>query len=456
MKDIDRLKRLNILERAGLFAKNSPGKLIALGIVFVLLLTLILFSPQLISMSRQHTAENYIKSTEPMLENTLRSIEHAGNTLEGNKQLFKEYEKYGREVSGFEDEYSGLREELDRCKSRLTEKNPEYVLKVFSHYKDEEAGRVLFPDKVKQLDSVVASLFHEISEVIQLDQELESTCTSLSGFLKTVPGEYDTRKGKLEQILKNGKNARVTDQAKVLFDAISSGKEAFSAQYSKVPLYSAVEEGKYSLQELKAIREQQSGATALHEGFRQALSRLDSYWDELQDQYFTIVTRHYSQKSVDQVIEPNPRYREWTETENYQENETRYRTETYTERVYVGSRIVGDTKEDIYETQTKTRQVPYQEWVTKTRQVTRNNGESREIPVPYDVYQFFCTVEEHRTGGTSFVEKQAGQKHEKYDSSIQSWDYREDEEIGYVVWKQKWNDKAGLVTGKGVKAELEE
>ena len=200
MKDIDKLKQLNILERAGFFIKRSPGKTIALFVFLVLISALALLSPQLISLSRLNSAEAYVNNAASVLEDTGVSIEKIKNKINGNKQILKGYEEYCREVSGFENTYSGFQEELGLCKARLSEKDSEYVLKVFSHYKEESENRVLLQDRMQQLGSIIENLSGEINEVIKLDQELKRVYLNLSGLSGSMPEEYEARKEKLEQI----------------------------------------------------------------------------------------------------------------------------------------------------------------------------------------------------------------------------------------------------------------
>lgn len=455
MKDIDKLKRLNLLERLGLFIKQSIPRALVLCIALLLGCILLILSPQIISLSRQQLAKNYIEKIEPKFSDTRISINKVAQALEQNRQLYKEYEKYFKEISAIESQYNNLELQLNNCRSKLEAKDPEYVLKAFSHFKDKDKQRLLLTDQLKDLDSFVKPVSEEIYQIQQLDKNLKSLSQTLTSNSEIITKEYTQNENKLKNILQNAKNERVKEKSNKFFSAYATSKDAFSVKYSSIPHYDMGDEGKYNLKELESIKTIFSKAAELYKTYQSSQSVFDTYWKELQTQYYSVVVKHYSNMSIDNVIENNPQFKEWTETETYSDYETRYRTESYTERVYVGSRVVGDSREDIYENQTRTRQVPYQEMVTKSRQVIKNNGQPRQITVQYDLYSYYYCVEIHRPDGKELVDKEAGKKHEKYDKDIRKWEYKKDEEIGYVIWKQKWNDDAGKVTGNGIKAYLE-
>jgi hypothetical protein len=254
-----------------------------------------------------------------------------------------------------------------------------------------------------------------------------------------VKSRYDN----LQIIQSKGKTTAVKNKANQCFTAISNARTSFINGLNSLKSYTNADQGTCTLAELKDIKQEYQSQASLLANTDASIDIFDRYWNELHEQYYTIVKNQYSTRDTDYVTEPNPQYREWTDTETYQD------TETYTERVYVGSRIVNDQQEDIYETVTKTRPV------TRTRTVTKNNGQPQTISVPYDVYSFYFTVERHTLSGVTQTNVFTGKKHEKYDTSISVWSYEASQSSGYVEWKQLWNDDEGIVRGKNISPRLE-
>ena len=459
MKDVDRLKSLDLYEKIGFFIKKHLLKSISIGIILFLLVSLISCTSSLILSSKKNTAEGYLKQAEQNLTKYDDTIQSTQKLLAENPKLYKEYDKYSNEIEKSTRQYQTLKTEFINYQKKFDNKDIKEILINFSHYKDKDNSRIIFPDKLTDNLKVVSVISNDVLEVNSLDKEFKTNMQAISSFKQNIETEQNKRNAELKDIEKNGKTISVKEKSKNLFENIIAKKNVFLNSYESIPRYSSSEEGKFTLQELKRFKSKYDDTLALIDKTNSALKDFDNYWNELHEQYYTVVTNNYFHKTKDYVTEPNPHFKEWQESEQYQDTETRYKTESYTEikRVYVGSRVVGDKKQDIYENRTinKTKQVPYTVPVTKTRMVTRNNGKPRTISVPYDVYEHYYTIERHSKDGMTKAEKSVGKKHGKYDTLITSWKYASTEKIGYTIWKQLWNDNAGTITGQNVNPHLE-
>lgn len=455
MKDIDRLKKLNFWEKLGFMMINNPKRMIAIGIAFVLVLASIISSPYIIFYSKKHIAKGYLEKTDIQIQQIIAEHRETEEFLNTNKKLYKEYENYKQDLKKHNDKLKDLQDEFADYNRKYETNQIEDVLKAFSYYKDKSKTRELFSDKLNKHSENFKFLKNEIHEVYDIHNALIANEINFKNLENNKGTIIDTREGQLEQVKIKGKNKRVKDKTQRLFKDLNDKVDVFSTKYASIEKFDNSIEGKYNIQELRQKLNTQNAVLSLYNNVYSSISSFDEYWKELNEQYYTIVVRHFHERETDYITEPNPNYREWTETEEYQTTETRYKTETYTERVYVGSRIVGDTKEDIYETVTETRQVPYEVPVTKTRLVTKNNGEPKTIRVPYDVYKHYYTIEKHTPNGVTKDNVYVGEKHEKYDFSIKSWNYKKEEEVGYVVWKQLWNDNEGILRGKNLNPRIE-
>ena len=427
----------------------------AVAMVFVLILGLIISSPYIIFSSKKHIAKGYLEKADMQIQEIIAEHKDTEDFLNTNKKLYKEYEVYKQHLKTHRGKFQVLQDKFADYNRKYETNQIEDILKSFSYYKDKSKSRELFTDKLNKHSEDFKPLKDEIQEVYDLNNTLIANEFNFNKLENSKGTIIDNREAQLEQVKIKGKNERVKDKTQRLFKDFTSKINSFSSEYASLEKFDKSIEGKYDVRELRQKLNIQNAVLLLYNNVNSSISSFDNYWDELNEQYYTIVTRNYYERDTEYITEPNPSYREWTETEEYQTTETRYRTETYTERVYVGSRIVGDTQEDIYETVTKTREVPYEVPVTKTRVVTKNNGQPKTIRVPYDVYKHYYTIEKHTPNGVTKENVYVGKKHEKYDYSLRSWNYKKDEEVGYAVWKQLWNDNEGILKGKNLKPRIE-
>lgn len=441
MTDLQLLKRLNLLEKLGWIAKEKKKKVF---IVFIMILFVFFFISSvqsMISMNQANTAENYITKSELRLDKVNSAINDISNRLKNNSKLYKEYKLYSVELGEDKDSYKNLILELSVIKKDLSDKE---VKKVMYQFESEEGGKnISFSDKITAIEKSVESLNTETAEIIKLDKYLIAKYPKFSVYKKTLDDRVKLRYDNLNIIQSKGKNVTVKNKANLYFTKINDDKKSFINALTNLKEYTSAEQGTLTLDELRGEKKKYLSQATLLKNVDSSIDSFDEYWNELHEQYYTIVKNHYSTKSTDYVTEDNPKYKEWTETETYED------TETYTEKEYVGSRIVNDEKEDIYEDVTKERPV------TRTRTITKDNGQPETISVSYDVYTFYYTVEKHTPYGVTETSEEVGEKHEKYDTSLNSWSYDESEEIGYIEWKQLWNDNSGILTGKNLSPRLE-
>lgn len=457
MKQIKRLKRLNLLEKLGFFVKEKPKRAIGIGITSVLILFLIAFSPSLIALAKQNIASSYISQSEAQLLEIKSAIADEEAALDSNKSLYKDYDKYKKDISIFKSSYDDLNRELQKYKSFYKNKNINAILSDFT--KKKNSSKETFPEIIKKLSVDIAVSSGDVQEVMSIDNGLKDSLTTFSAYVSEIESLVADKYAKLQIVNQKGKNQRVKEKASLLFNTINLNKGTYLSSFEQLPKYSKDAEGKYDLYGLKGLKQRYDATQSNIAQAQESVKKFDSYYSELNVQYYTVVTRHFIRTNIDYVMENNPEYREWQEQENYTEKETRYKDEQYTvtERQYKGSRIVNGTKEDIYEnvTLTKTRKVPYTVDVQKTRTVTKNNGKPRTIQVPYQVYEYYYVVDRHDNNGVSKNENYAGKKHTKYDMFSTRWSYNSDQEVGYTVWKQLWNDDEGIVRGLNLNARLE-
>lgn len=452
MNYVNRLKHRNLWEILGFTTKNHPKKMISAGIAFVLVLIAISSTPHFIYMYNKNVAKNYIETAQSIVTGIDTKNKEAKDKLTTYQKIYKDYDTYMSVVASESETLSGFVDLLKSYHVRYEKKEIEGILSDFNSKK----SKITLIDLAKRNQSEFEKTYADITSVYAINGDLQNQYRTLNAFGDQSKQVFEKVQNQNIEVQRKGKTARVKQKSKNLFEQVKSQKDNFTGSFGSLASYTKNDEGEYDLPGLKQLQSNQSSVISLMNTSKNAASSFDGFWNELHEQYYTFVADDYSTHSTDYVSEPNPLYKEWTEQEKYQDTETKYKSESYTERVYKGSRINGDKKEDIYETVTKTRQVPYQVQVTKTRNVTKNNSQPRMVPIPYDVYKFYYKVEKHTSSGMTSSDEYVGKKHAKYDYSIRTWDYSDNEEEGYVVWKQLWNDSEGIVKGQNLHPTLEQ
>lgn len=440
MNDLQELKRLSLLERLGLFYIKHQK--VVLG-VFIAFLILVIGNRMLsITIARNEVvaAEDYITQAQKHMQTIHSNLEGLSEYLSDNAGHYKAFEAYKSQLSEKYKTYQNLEDRLADFDKDLNKKNTENIL---YNFEDKGNRKVSFPDEISLLEKDLESFKLEIEDIVKLDSYLISESTKLSEDQETIVEKINSRHEKLSIIQSKGKTKAVKNKAKAYFDQMDSNLAKFKNSMVTIKPYTIYDQGSLTLDELKKLQQSYTSQRTLLDSIDGSIKNFDNYWNELQEQYYTVVIDQFVEKSTDYVEEANPEYSEWNETEYYES------TEYYTEEVYVGSRIVGDKQQDIYERVTKERPV------TKSRTVKKDNGEPKRISVPYDVYSYYYTVEKYTLLGSSEDNILAGSKHEKYDNAIKKWQYSFNQAVGFIRWKVKWNDNEGIVEGLNLNPKLE-
>jgi hypothetical protein len=448
---VKQLKRLNLPEMIGYAVKKHPRKVIGIASSVIIAIIIVSLIPQFIAISQKHIAKSYLDKSNQVLSEINQKTNETLALLENKKRIYKDYEIYLKDVQKEKTEYQAFSENLNALQKQYEQKDIQAVLSRFNQKKPQTN----FLTQVKSNLNSFVGTYNDILEVDSLHASMLSDEEKFVAFKQSIVKTSGGIKEKLLQINQHAKSERIKNNAAQIIQSVENNQNTFDSEYQKLFKYTHSSEGTYNLDELRKLKTDQTNVAKIISQDIVLNRNFLSYWAELHEQNYTIVVDEYSDRSTENVSEPNPAYRQWTEQESYQDTETKYKTESYTERTYVGSRVVGNSKEDIYENQTKTKQVPYQVQVTKTRSVSKNNGQPLTIPVPYDVYKYYFTLEKHGANNTTEEDVYVGQKHEKYDSQIRVWNYKDTEEKGYVVWKQLWNDNEDIKRGKNINPKLE-
>lgn len=440
MNDLQELKRLSLLERLGLFYNKHQKVVFGVFIAFLIfvignrMLTITIARNEVVS------AEDYITQAQKHMQTIHSNLEGLSDYLSDNAGHFKAYAAYKSQLSEKYKTYQNLEIRLDDFDKDLKKKNTENIL---YNFEDKGNRKVRFPDEISLLEKDLESFKLEIEDIVKLDSYLITESSTLSDDQAAIVEKVNSRHEKLLIIQSKGKTKVVKNKAKAYFDQIDSNLLKFKNSMVTIKPYTIYDQGSLTLDELKRLQQSYTSQRTLLDNIDGSIKNFDNYWNELQEQYYTVVIDQFVEKSIDYVEEANSEYSEWNETEYYES------TEYYTEEVYVGSRIVGDKQQDIYERVTKERPV------TKSRTVRKDNGKPKRISVPYDVYSYYYTVEKYTSLGSNEDNILAGSKHEKYDNAIKKWQYSFNQAVGYIRWKVKWDDNEGIVEGMNLNPKLE-
>lgn len=438
MDYIKRLKNKNILEKIGFLYKNNPKK--AYGILFSLISIVVLISltPWFYFLFQKNTAYAYIQNSYKSVNELVDNNNHVNDLLNKNKEIYKDWKYYLDLTKDFSNDNKQLENELEELNLMYEENNISNILYCFNKENSDN-----FTLKINTVKEKYNTLINEVVYIKETSDYLIKSYVTLLDYKNNHHIPMEDLEDKFAKIKLNAKTKQVTDRSSKLLDTFKNKNNNLLGSISETNSFTKNDLGVFNYKELVEIHSTYRNLMSDYNSVLLSKSSFLSYWDELQVQYYTKVVKHYYTRHDDYVSERNPNYREWTETETYQD------TETYTEREYVGSRIVGDQKEDIYETVTKTRPV------TKTMTVTKDNGQPRTISVRYDLYKHYYTLETTTQTGTNKENIYVGSKHEKYDSFIRGWNYDSDQEINYVEWKQLWNDNSDIKKGTNIKPYIE-
>lgn len=466
MKDINKLKKLNILEKLGfmLLGKQTPktsdeqnnvdknatnkksSKKKKLNIIFTII-AIISFAGLISDINYKSDAiENkeyvakYLNESNDQLNSLSISIATVDDKLNSNKAYLKDYDQYQDYLTRYRASIKNHWLTLHNYKKLYDDEDINAILDFI--LESETTSTIISENDQNIMINTLNQISSEVDEVVFLHNNMMQEFDKLTAKKNSLVTSLEPLNKKNEEINQNSNSEEVIRTASKLYDDAEYMVKNTLDSFDLGSVYSDSDKGKYSLSELRDISNNYSSINEKIVNVDKSIESFNNYYLELTDEYYTIVTKQYHSKKTDTVTEKNPKYKEWTEKESYET------VEKYTEKEYVGSRIVGDKKEDIYEKVTKTRPV------TKTRTVHKDNGKPEKIKVTYDVYTYYYEYKRTSKSGTETISKLSGEKHEKYDSNIRKWNYDEEEEVGYVVWKKKWTPYSSILSGFNIKPSL--
>lgn len=440
MNNLERLKKKNHLERIGFFVKYNKFVIISL-IIIVLIINLAISqivglagsgSRILLKLQLDHAREELNEMNDSLLQ--------VYGEFKSQSEWLKDRDKYKKTLDAIQGRSYQIETELNVVEKDLKAKNKE---KISAYLKLSREENGLKSSIIEDMNNSLSSLSNEIDEILIISQYLTEKSQGILAYESKAELALKERYQYLAIIDEKGKTPNVKKRLNEAFTGINDSLSEYKKTIKDVKLFNEESRGHYSLSELQNLKIASEKTDELVAITDRAIDFFDRYLKELQDQYYTVVTEQYRMFDIDFIAEPNPQYKEWQEKETYQDQEW------YTEREYVGSRIVNNRQEDIYEDVRKSR------IVTKTRKVLKDNGLPRTITVAYDVYTYYCKADKYTPQGVTTESYYLGKKHEKYDHDIKSWDYSPSERIGYIQWKQLWNDEKGMIRGTDVKPKFE-
>lgn len=440
MNDLERLKKKNLLERVGLFAKYNKTALISLIIIFVIIQVV---ASQLMSLSGtgdRISLKLQLNRTNEALNEMNVSLSQVYGEFEDQSEWLKDREKYKNTLDALQGRSEQISSELSVIERDLQAKDKDKIKAYLSLSKRENGLKLGI---IEEINKSLSSVSEEMHEILQISQYLSTKSQSIVAYESKAEADLKERYQYLALVDEKGKTPSVKKRLNDAFTKINDCLADYKKTLKDVKVFDEESRDQYTLSELQSLKIATEKSDELITKTDQAIDFFDRYLKELQEQYYTVVIGQYRLADLDFITEPNPKFKEWQEKETYQDQEW------YTEREYVGSRIVNNQQEDIYENVKKSR------IVTKTRKVLKDNGLPRTITVSYDVYSYYYKVDKYTPQGVTTESIRSGQKHEKYDRNIESWDYKPYESVGYVRWKQLWNDEQGMIVGTNVKPKLE-
>ncbi len=450
------LQNLNFQERLGFFA-------IRYSILLIVGFVLLLITPFIIYLGiysyEKSSAESYLAIVKEQTTLYQDRTNKAVDFLKNKKDYFKEYLSYTNQ--------------LDAHK-KLSNRFSEEVRKLADNFEQEKFSVIQDAQKVGLNDSIASyynqfeKIFRDLEDVVNISNFLDRDYNRLIAFQPTIPDSLKQKNQRTQDIAGKGKTEKVKVRGGELFRGIQKSAEAFEKNINaSTPFTLKKDIGRFNLNELKNIQVKEKETADLLQVFITNLKEFDVYYQRLKEQYYTLVTEDGYDESTVYEREHNPAYREWTETEYYSAQETRYRSETKsrtvtkTRSVYKGSRVNSKGKqENIYGTESYTTtenytdKIPYTETVQKSRSVSKNNGQPVMIDVPYAFFKHYYLLFKTTPKGNNSEKIYVGSKHAKHDSNLTSWNYENNQRKGYMTWKQLWNDE--VLTGFDLQPHLEE
>ncbi|MDX2303355.1 MAG: hypothetical protein NW226_11175 [Microscillaceae bacterium] len=435
-QEIRYLQEISWEEKLGFFLLQKGFKILfwVTGSV-VLLLGLTFF----VHLVKQNNASRLIDTAESTRTQTLNLLREKKDFLHERSSYFKEKDFYDRALDRQIHFYQALSADIEALQA---EKSSDVIRKF-------KTGLL----RKFQPNSKSQKLIQEIEQVFEAQNYLIENWTKLSAYREGLDSQWQNEEIKHQEIQDHSPYERVRQQGKKNFDRLDKSFGIFKNHYDQNQRFGRAEIGKYNFVQIQAFLKTLEDVKQKHADFVNFREALDRYYNLLQVQFYTKIIAQYTRSTLTYESEPNPAFREWTETETYSDTETYYESQSYsatcTETNYETRTTIVNGKAVTRSVPlshsvpcTKTRQVSKTRPVTRTRSITKNNGEARYVDVPYTTFSFYYTRERVTPQGKTQSEQNSGSiKLKGSNPSEPDYTYKTDEQIGYVIWKEKWNDQ---------------
>ena len=350
-------------------------------------------------------------------------------------------------------EKARYQQSLDKQLQRYTERKNE--LPVLEKGKAKDIIQKFNNDYLEHFkpDETCQELLSEVQAIYDYQNQLIENWSQINHHRESVQTSWKTEIEKHDAIQQNSPYPRVQNTGKNKFNQLKIALMTFKETKDENTPFNKADIGKYNYTQITNLVNILEKITGKYDKYLTHLSDFNQYYDLLIEQYYSTVTNQSSSSNLAYESEPNPVFREWQETETYTDTETYYESESYsstcTETSYKNTTTIINGKAVTRSVPvsrsvpcTKTRQVSKTRPVTRTRSVTRNNGEPRNVDVPYTTFTFYYSVELVDPSGKKHERRSSGNvKIQGTNPSTPGYNYGQNEQIGYVVWKEKWNDQ---------------
>lgn len=391
MNYFQQLKNFNLLEWYGTLLKKDQKKVIAIFSILLIGMILLL-RPVIINAYQFYLADRYIKEAQPSLDAIASDIEKGTEFLERNKTRYKELELYQTRLGEEKEKFKNLTSKFDVIKNDLENKEVENVLWKFETKTEEKT--ILFQDRITSLAAEVESINSDIFEVIELDRNLLSSYDEFTQYKEKLPDVLKKQYDSLLLILEKGRTDLVKDKAKKYYADLSESAAGFNSGLDRLTPFTKEEQGEFSLAELRGLTENYKQQNSLLLTSKSDMGDFYGYLNKLKTQYYSIVTKQYSETITEYKTERNPKYDRFDE----------------------------DSKEP------------------------------EMISVPYEFDEFYYTEQWYYPSEVTTNEVCSGRRSARNYSFYDQWRYQPNEQVGYVQWKPLWDDV--ILTGMNLSPVL--
>ena len=435
-QEINYLKKYNWEEKLGFFLINRGLNVLGwvLGTLFFGVATF-----YVVQYFNQKKADHFIEEANGTVTQTINQIIDQQNFVNTQSYYFHEKAKYQQLLDNQYQLYTERKNELTILQ---TEKAKDIIQK----FKEGLITRF-------KPDATCEGLMLEIQDIYNSQNQLVESWSQMNHHYEAAQKSWKSETEKQDKIQENTPYTRVQNTSKKKFTQLETSLSDFREIKNKNTPFNKSDIGKYNYSQITKLVKIMEKITRKYDQYLSDLGDFTQYYKLLIEQHYSTVKEHHSNPNLAYESEPNPAFREWQETETYTDTETYYESENYsstcTETSYETTTTIMDGRAVTRRVPvsrsvpcTKTRRVSKTRPVTRTRSVTRNNGEPRYVDVPYTTFTFYYTVELIDPSGKKQESLSSGKvKIQGTNPSTPGYNFGQEEQIGYVVWKEKWNDQ---------------